>query len=195
MRRPNPDQHVDVIGDAVDDQGGSVHFTNDAAEVSEQVGAEIGLDQRAPTLCGEDHVKQDIAGSVRHVSYAPPGLGHFSLSHPRLAPWAAIFRRFRGSLSNGSSNPYASDVFEGCDGCHIGLFLLPRRTKMVIPCIFQIPPCNFSFSSSINHPPRADVWLSRFLFATLVCVRHLSKCEGGKALKSSRPRDLIRKHW
>ncbi len=31
-----------------------------------------------------------------HVSYAPSGLDHIGFGNPRLAPWAAIFRRFRG---------------------------------------------------------------------------------------------------
>ena len=50
----------------------------------------------------------------------------------------------------------------------------PCRHQIHTLRIFQIPPCNFSPASAINNPPRADVCGSRLLFASLVCVRHLS---------------------
>src|SRR4029077_15617463 len=39
--------------------------------------------------------------SYAYVSFAPPGLGLCSPFHPRLAAWAAFFRRFAAALRTG----------------------------------------------------------------------------------------------
>ena len=83
---------MNVIGGPVDDESRSTHLANDAAEIGEEVGTEFGFDQRAALVGAEDDVQQDIAAGVRHF-FAPSGAWPFT-AYPRLAPWAAILRRF-----------------------------------------------------------------------------------------------------
>jgi hypothetical protein len=71
---------VNVIGCAVDDERGCVHFAD------------------------EDQVKDEIAGGVRHVSFAPSELCSILRMHfPRLAPWAAFLRRFAAEAEAANS--------------------------------------------------------------------------------------------
>ena len=54
MSGTNSDQHVNMVGGAVDDQRSSVHPADDAAEIAKQIGAKVGLDQTTAAVCGED---------------------------------------------------------------------------------------------------------------------------------------------
>jgi hypothetical protein len=88
---------MNVISHAVDDQRCSLNFTDDASEVGKQTSAKIWLDQRPPPLGAEDQMQQNIAGCMRQVFRPCRGFS-FVLAHPRLAPWAAFLRRYRGLL-------------------------------------------------------------------------------------------------
>ena len=89
---------MNVISCAVDDQCGCMDFADDASEVGKQISAKIWLDQRTPPLGAEDQMQQNIAGRMRQASFAPAGASPFAVTHPRLAPWAAFLRRYRGFL-------------------------------------------------------------------------------------------------
>ncbi len=78
--RANADQHVDVIGRAVDDGRGAVHFTDNAAQVGEQIVADFGSDERAAIFGAEYQVNEEIAGGMRQDSFAPSELGFYSAS-------------------------------------------------------------------------------------------------------------------
>jgi hypothetical protein len=69
------DQHVNVIGGAVDDEGGSAHFAEDAAEVGMEIGTKIRGDEGKSLFGGEDQMNNDIAAGLGHVSCALAGLG------------------------------------------------------------------------------------------------------------------------
>jgi hypothetical protein len=43
-------------------------------------------------------MQQNIAGCMRQASFAPAGGFPLRCYHPRLAPWAAFLRRYRGFL-------------------------------------------------------------------------------------------------
>ena len=88
---------MNVVNCAVDDQRCSPNFTDDASEVGKQISSKIWLDQRTPPSGAEDQMQQNIAGCMRQASFAPAGASPFVFeSHPRLAPWAAFLRRYRG---------------------------------------------------------------------------------------------------
>src|SRR5580704_8299518 len=89
---------MNVISCAVDDQCSCMNFADDASEVGKQISAKIRLDQRTPPSGAEDQMQQNIAGCVRQASFAPAGASPFAVTHPRLAPWAAFLRRYRGFL-------------------------------------------------------------------------------------------------
>ena len=89
---------MNVISGTVDDQRRSASFTDDAPEVGKEISAEIWLDQRTPALGAEDQMQQNIAGCMGQASFAPAGASPFVLAYPRLAPWAAFLRRYRGFL-------------------------------------------------------------------------------------------------
>src|SRR5438034_10376584 len=72
--RARTHEHVDVIGSAVDDQRGPVHLSNNATEIGEQFRSKFRFDQRVAFASAEDKPR------------------------PRLAPWAAFFRRFAAAL-------------------------------------------------------------------------------------------------
>jgi hypothetical protein len=94
LRGTNANQHVNVIGCAVDDERRGLHFANDAAEVGEKIGADFGSDQRRAAFGAEDQVKDEAASGVGQVSFAPSELDVCFAAYPRLAPWAASLRRF-----------------------------------------------------------------------------------------------------
>ena len=89
---------MNVISRAVDDQCGGMDFADDSSEVGKQISSKIWLDQRTPPSGAEDQMQQNIAGCMRQASFAPAGASPFVLAHPRLAPWAAFLRRYRGFL-------------------------------------------------------------------------------------------------
>ena len=100
MSGPHAHQHVDVVSSAVDDQRRSVHFADDAAEISEEIGAKVGLDQRASALRGEDHAEKIIWNRIFPdvwdiVSCAPPGLPSFSVA-PTACAVGCILSPLRG---------------------------------------------------------------------------------------------------
>ena len=74
MSGANSKQHVHVVRGAVNDQRRSVHFADDAANISEQVRAEVRFDQRSSAVCRENDVKHDVARCVGHFSFAPSRL-------------------------------------------------------------------------------------------------------------------------
>jgi len=92
-----------MIRDAFDDQWRPVHFADDAAEIGEQVVAEFGLDQRPPLRRREDEMQQDVSRCMRHLLTPLRGLLFDCGAYPRLAAWAAFFRRFAAAVSNGDS--------------------------------------------------------------------------------------------
>jgi hypothetical protein len=104
MGRPDANQHVNVIGGAVDDQGGSAHFADDASEIGKQIWAELRLDQRTPALCAENHMQQNVGRCMRQ-SLSPRWGSPFVVADPRLAPWAAFWRRFAASLYCSTAGP------------------------------------------------------------------------------------------
>ena len=85
------------IGGAVDDQGGSAYFADDASEVVKQILAELWLDEWTPALCAENHMQQNVGRCMRQ-NLSPRWGSPFVVADPRLAPWAAFFRRFAASL-------------------------------------------------------------------------------------------------
>ncbi len=87
------DQHVDVIGRAVDDERSASHFADNTSEVGEKIDANFGRDQWLAIFGAEDQVKDEIASGMGHVSFAPSELAAFSARYPWLAPWAAFLRR------------------------------------------------------------------------------------------------------
>ena len=89
---------MNVVSCTVDDQCSCMNFADDASEVGKQISSKIRLDQRTPPLGAEDQMQQNIAGCVRQASFAPAGASPFAVTHPRLAPWAAFLRRYRGFL-------------------------------------------------------------------------------------------------
>src|SRR2546423_6221768 len=88
---------MNVIRGAVDDHCGSAHFADNASEVGEQIVAEFWLDKREPALCAENYMQQDVGRCMRQ-SLSPPWGSPFVVADPRLAPWAAFFRRFAACL-------------------------------------------------------------------------------------------------
>ena len=90
---------MDVIGRAVNDEGGASHFANDAAEVGEEIGADFGRDEWTSILGAEDEVKDEIAGRVRQDSFAPSELACSFVLFPTASPWAAFLRRFAAKES------------------------------------------------------------------------------------------------
>jgi hypothetical protein len=89
---------MNVVSCTVDDQRCSLNFADDASEVGKQISSKIWLDQRTPPSGAEDQMQQNIAGCMRQASFAPAGASPFAVTHPRLAPWAAFLRRYRGFL-------------------------------------------------------------------------------------------------
>jgi hypothetical protein len=75
-----------VIGRAVNDEGSTAHLAYDAAQVGEKIVADFGSNERAAILGAEDQVKEEIAGGVGHVSFAPSELAEVLAAYPRLAP-------------------------------------------------------------------------------------------------------------
>jgi hypothetical protein len=74
LQGTNADQHVHVIRCAVDDKGRAAHLANDATEVRKKIASDLSGDERLAILCAEDQVKDKIASSMRHVSFAPSEL-------------------------------------------------------------------------------------------------------------------------
>src|ERR1700757_2555365 len=65
---------------------------------------------------------------------------------------------------------YAAGGPESGDGCSRGPNCWARgRTRLVNSCNFQIHACNFSHSSAINNPPRAEVWQPVVVCLNLSC--------------------------
>jgi len=71
VSRSNPRQYVNVIGRAIDDEGRSTHFTNYAAEIGEQIGANFGSDQRLAAFRTEDQMKDDVSAGLRQGFLRP----------------------------------------------------------------------------------------------------------------------------
>jgi hypothetical protein len=72
---PNANQHVNMVGDAVDDQRRGTHFADNAAEVGEQVGLYFRCDKKCTLFRGENQMDDDVAAGLGHVSFALSGLG------------------------------------------------------------------------------------------------------------------------
>jgi len=142
----------------------------------------------------------------------------FRARHPRLAPWAAFFRRFAAAclvwlrLSSGSAlviaeretlgsghdledgpSPFcATDKASVIFRCRLSwmrwrmsrLGPFPPRwwTKLVNLIKTQIGACNFSHSSAINNPPRAEVWQPVVFCLNLSCPSGIWYLRGWKAL-------------
>jgi len=94
----NADEQMNMIGGAVNDQRRSLHFADDASEVSKQIFTKLWLNHGTPPLGAEDQMQQNIARSMRQAPFAPAGASPFVLAYPRLAPWAGFLRRYRGFL-------------------------------------------------------------------------------------------------
>jgi hypothetical protein len=97
MHGPNPQQHVNMITRTVDDDRSPLHLADDPSEISKQISPKLRLDQGPSPQRRENKMKQDVSRCMRQASSAPPGLLPSSQAHPRLAPWAALFRRFAAS--------------------------------------------------------------------------------------------------
>ena len=65
---------MDVIARAVDDERGSVHLANDATEIGEKIGADLGSYKSLAAFGAEDQVNNKIAGGMSQVSFAPSEL-------------------------------------------------------------------------------------------------------------------------
>jgi len=98
MGRPDTNEHMNVIGGAVDDQCGSPCFADDASEVGKEIVAELRLDERTAALGAENQMQQDVGRRVGQ-SLSPRWGSPFVVADPRLAPWAAFLRRFAASLN------------------------------------------------------------------------------------------------
>src|SRR5437763_1093619 len=85
-----------MVGDAIDDQRGPIHFADNAAEVGEQVGADFRCDQGCTLFCGENQMDNDVAAGLRHVSFALSGLWSYAKltqgegAKTAPSPWAAF---------------------------------------------------------------------------------------------------------
>ena len=86
---------MDVIRGAVDDQSGFRAFRGLCR--SKEVVTELWFDERKPALRAENHVQQDIARYMRQC-LSPRWGCSLPGANPRLAPWAALLRRFAASL-------------------------------------------------------------------------------------------------
>jgi len=170
MSGTNACEYMNVIGRAVDDLRGSVHFADYAAEIGEQIVPGIRFNQREPALRGEKHVEQEIAGCVGHFLSPLRGLvlSLFPTHGLRrgLHSCAASRLTRRGFCSRARLSS-ASCGFESGGGRHTGAIV--GRTKLVNLRNFQIGACNFSYSSAINNPPRAEVWQPVVVCLNLSC--------------------------
>jgi len=147
-----------MVARAIDAQCNSPHFTNNPPEISKQIIAKLRLDQRPTAGCGEDEVKQYVAGCVSHASFVPPGLSSPVGTHPRLAPWAVFFRRLAASQFR-IFGPRGAVIDVTLD-----FFQVSGRTNLVNSRDLKTFTCIPFHSSAINNSPRADVWLSRSFF-------------------------------
>jgi len=83
-----------------------------AAQVSEKARTNVWTNKGQTQLGAEDQVHDDIAASLRHVSFALSGLVPGLRRYPGLAPWAAICRRFAADRF------WQRSLREQCDGYH-----------------------------------------------------------------------------
>src|SRR5579872_4736974 len=98
LSRPNTNQKMHMIGSPIDDQCCPLHFADDAAKLSKQIGTERSLDQNTPPLGAPNEMQQNVAGCMRQGLSPPLGLLASFCGHPRLSPCAAFFRRYAASL-------------------------------------------------------------------------------------------------
>ena len=66
VRRGHAQQHVNVIGRAIDNQRDTTHGANDATHVGEQIRFDLGLNQRLSVACAEDDVEKDVGTGMGH---------------------------------------------------------------------------------------------------------------------------------
>jgi hypothetical protein len=152
---------MNVISCTVDDQGCSPNFTDDASEVGKQIRPKIWLDQGTPSLGAENKMQQNVTRCMRQASFAPAGASPFILAYPRLAPWAALLRRFAASSSSRLNGSLI------CDNRHInnsGCFRwvgpleeLSKRFRENSPM-----PQRQRWTSLLPKPPRWLVTLAPF---------------------------------
>jgi len=128
MDWPDPQEHVNMVGHPVDDQSSPSHLANNPSDIGKQITPKPWFDQSASPERGEDEMQQDVSRCVGQASFAPPGLLAYLRAGPRLAPWAAPFRRFAA----GTFSPPA--VLLVCDNRHkpphIPTFLAPKERKI-----------------------------------------------------------------
>ncbi len=67
MRGTNTNEHMNMIGHAVDDERRATHFADDAAQVSEYVIADVQHEERQSLFGRENQMNNDVTA----------GLGHF----------------------------------------------------------------------------------------------------------------------
>src|ERR1035437_8605708 len=96
LYRTNTDQHVHVIGRAVNDERGAVHLANNTSEVGKEIGTDFGSDYRPATFSAEDQVDNEIAGGVCQVSFAPSELTPSWASCPTACAVGCILAPLRG---------------------------------------------------------------------------------------------------
>jgi hypothetical protein len=90
------DEHVDMISSPVDDERSPMHFADDAAEVSEKIITDFGDDERLAIFGAEDQVKDQIAGCVGQVSFAPSELAASFARFPTACAVGCILAPLRG---------------------------------------------------------------------------------------------------
>src|SRR5439155_14281452 len=62
---------MNVIDGAVDDNGRAAHFTDDAAEIGEEVGADFGFDQRPTVLGAKDQMDHNVSAGLSQGFFRP----------------------------------------------------------------------------------------------------------------------------
>ena len=87
---------MDVIGHAVDDESGASHLTNDSTQVREQIVTDFGGDEGPAILGAEDQVDDEIARSMRQVSFAPSELAASCCYFPTARAVGCILTPLRG---------------------------------------------------------------------------------------------------
>ena len=75
MRGTNTNEHMNMIGHAVDNDRRATHFADNAAKVGEYIIADVRRDERQPLFGREDQVDNDVAAGLGHGSFALSGLG------------------------------------------------------------------------------------------------------------------------
>ena len=82
-----------MVGPGVRGPEHTPNLAHDSSSVGKAIAEQRRGDQRRAVLRAEDHVGEKVRIGVRLVRSPPRGLGDsIPIRHPRLTPWATIFR-------------------------------------------------------------------------------------------------------